>query len=47
MYSENFGFGPGGFIRGTFINREPGIIVLYIILYKILVKNLLRTRKTF
>ena len=26
MYSENFGFGPGGFIiRGTFINRGKGL----------------------
>ena len=26
MYSENFGFGPGGFIiRGTFLNRMRGL----------------------
>ena len=26
MYSENFGFGPGGLsIRGTFINRKKGL----------------------
>ena len=38
MYSENFGFGPGGcFIRGTFSNRGKGLITYICIYYRHLI----------